>query len=172
MDIIIITYYPWPGLQTPSESNLILESLQPRHEHSACFAFNCSTPPSPIHNNIIIILYIINYYPFIFIYYLYIILCISLVSWLILSEIFPSAIKGRAIACISAANWAVNTLISFTFLSYVGEYKIHESTQECLSYTHRQPSPLHSRKSYGGMDVEGCYYVNRITSYQTIQHKQ
>ena len=47
------------------------------------------------------------------------------VFWLILSEIFPSSIKGRAAAFIGAVNWAINMLISFTFLDYLGGCDIY-----------------------------------------------
>nr|XP_056712496.1 solute carrier family 2, facilitated glucose transporter member 12 [Euleptes europaea] len=38
-------------------------------------------------------------------------------SWLVLSEIFPGGIRGRAIALTSSVNWGVNLLISSTFLT-------------------------------------------------------
>ncbi|XP_063165869.1 solute carrier family 2, facilitated glucose transporter member 12 isoform X2 [Candoia aspera] len=38
-------------------------------------------------------------------------------SWLVLSEIFPGGIRGRAIAFTSSMNWGVNLLISSTFLT-------------------------------------------------------
>ncbi|XP_067948554.1 solute carrier family 2, facilitated glucose transporter member 12-like isoform X2 [Watersipora subatra] len=41
------------------------------------------------------------------------------VTWLLLSEIFPSAVKGRAVAFIGAINWSINTLVSFTLLDYL-----------------------------------------------------
>lgn len=43
-----------------------------------------------------------------------------IVTWLVLSEIFPSSIKGRAVALVGAVNWSVNILVSFTFLDYLG----------------------------------------------------
>ncbi|XP_074642959.1 solute carrier family 2, facilitated glucose transporter member 10-like isoform X2 [Tubulanus polymorphus] len=36
--------------------------------------------------------------------------------WLILSEIFPSTIKGRAISLVTIFNWGTNLIISLTFL--------------------------------------------------------
>ncbi|RMC12969.1 hypothetical protein DUI87_10498 [Hirundo rustica rustica] len=42
--------------------------------------------------------------------------CIS-VSWLVLSEIFPGGIRGRAMALTSSMNWGINLLISLTFLT-------------------------------------------------------
>lgn len=38
------------------------------------------------------------------------------VTWLVLSEIFPTSIKGRAVAASSVLNWGANILISATFL--------------------------------------------------------
>ncbi|XP_060095717.1 solute carrier family 2, facilitated glucose transporter member 12 [Heteronotia binoei] len=38
-------------------------------------------------------------------------------SWLVLSEIFPGGIRGRAIGLTSSVNWGVNLLISSTFLT-------------------------------------------------------
>ncbi|NWI99128.1 GTR12 protein, partial [Crypturellus undulatus] len=38
-------------------------------------------------------------------------------SWLVLSEIFPGGIRGRAMALTSSMNWGVNLLISLTFLT-------------------------------------------------------
>lgn len=43
------------------------------------------------------------------------------VSWLVLSEIFPGGIRGRAIALTSCVNWGVNLLISSTFLTITGK---------------------------------------------------
>ncbi|NWU65526.1 GTR12 protein, partial [Pterocles burchelli] len=38
-------------------------------------------------------------------------------SWLVLSEIFPGGIRGRAMALTSSMNWSINLLISLTFLT-------------------------------------------------------
>lgn len=38
-------------------------------------------------------------------------------TWLILSEIFPAAIRGRAIAIATSANWAANVCVSASFLT-------------------------------------------------------
>ncbi|XP_042302815.1 solute carrier family 2, facilitated glucose transporter member 12 [Sceloporus undulatus] len=38
-------------------------------------------------------------------------------SWLVLSEIFPGGIRGRAMSLTSSVNWGVNLLISSTFLT-------------------------------------------------------
>ncbi|XP_030891430.1 solute carrier family 2, facilitated glucose transporter member 12-like [Leptonychotes weddellii] len=39
------------------------------------------------------------------------------VPWLLLSEIFPGGIRGRAMALTSSMNWGINLLISLTFLT-------------------------------------------------------
>ncbi|XP_078256346.1 solute carrier family 2, facilitated glucose transporter member 12 [Rhinoraja longicauda] len=39
------------------------------------------------------------------------------VAWVLLSELFPLGIKGRAVAFIGSLNWALNLLIALTFLS-------------------------------------------------------
>lgn len=38
-------------------------------------------------------------------------------TWLILSEIFPAAVRGRAIAVATSANWAANVCVSASFLT-------------------------------------------------------
>ncbi|XP_043932136.1 solute carrier family 2, facilitated glucose transporter member 12 [Protopterus annectens] len=39
--------------------------------------------------------------------------------WLVLSEIFPAGIRGRAMAITSSVNWGANLLISLTFLTVI-----------------------------------------------------
>lgn len=41
------------------------------------------------------------------------------VTWLLLSEIFPATIKGRAMSVSTSVNWAANLVISATFLRTV-----------------------------------------------------
>ncbi|XP_052776267.1 solute carrier family 2, facilitated glucose transporter member 12-like isoform X2 [Mya arenaria] len=38
------------------------------------------------------------------------------VTWLVLSEIYPAAVKGRAIAMATVFNWGTNLIVTFTFL--------------------------------------------------------
>lgn len=38
------------------------------------------------------------------------------ITWIILSEIFPPSVKGRAMASVTAVNWALNVGVSATFL--------------------------------------------------------
>uniref|UniRef100_A0A3Q3JS56 Solute carrier family 2, facilitated glucose transporter member 10 n=1 Tax=Monopterus albus TaxID=43700 RepID=A0A3Q3JS56_MONAL len=42
-------------------------------------------------------------------------------TWLLLSEIFPAGVRGRAFAFTNSFNWAANLLVTFTFLNVVGE---------------------------------------------------
>lgn len=44
------------------------------------------------------------------------------VTWLVLSEIYPMEIRGRAFAFCSSFNWAANLFISLTFLDLIGKY--------------------------------------------------
>lgn len=44
-----------------------------------------------------------------------------LVTWLVLSEIYPAEIRGRAFAFCSSFNWAANLFISLSFLDLIGE---------------------------------------------------
>lgn len=46
------------------------------------------------------------------------------VTWLVLSEIYPASIRGRAFAFCNSFNWAANLLISLTFLDIIGMYSI------------------------------------------------
>ena len=45
------------------------------------------------------------------------------VTWVLLSEVFPAATKGRAMALATSLNWLGNSLVSATFLSATGEEK-------------------------------------------------
>ncbi|KAF3689378.1 Solute carrier family 2, facilitated glucose transporter member 10 Glucose transporter type 10 [Channa argus] len=45
--------------------------------------------------------------------------CLRAVTWLLLSEIFPAAVRGRAFAFTNCFNWAANLLVTFTFLNVV-----------------------------------------------------
>lgn len=44
-----------------------------------------------------------------------------LVTWLVLSEIYPAEIRGRAFAFCNSFNWAANLFISLSFLDLIGE---------------------------------------------------
>jgi len=42
------------------------------------------------------------------------------VFWLLIAEIFPLALRGRAMSLATVANWAFNLIVSLTFLNLVG----------------------------------------------------
>lgn len=42
------------------------------------------------------------------------------VTWVVLSEIFPADVRGRAFAFSSCFNWAANLIVTFSFLSIIG----------------------------------------------------
>ena len=42
------------------------------------------------------------------------------VSWLLLSEIFPDNIRGRAVSIATVLNWGANLVVSLTFLTIKG----------------------------------------------------
>jgi MFS family permease len=42
------------------------------------------------------------------------------VFWLLISEIFPLALRGRAMSAATVANWGFNAIVSATFLDLVG----------------------------------------------------
>uniref|UniRef100_A0A8C4W3Z2 Solute carrier family 2, facilitated glucose transporter member 10 n=1 Tax=Gopherus evgoodei TaxID=1825980 RepID=A0A8C4W3Z2_9SAUR len=43
-------------------------------------------------------------------------------TWLVLSEIYPAGIRGRAFSFCNSFNWAANLLISLSFLDLIGMY--------------------------------------------------
>lgn len=63
-------------------------------------------------------------------------ICVSLpVVYVVLSEIFPMGVRGRAVSVVSAVNWATNLLISMTFLTFTGlltSLRFYES-ETCIS---------------------------------------
>lgn len=58
-----------------------------------------------------------------------------LVHWLLLSEIFPIGIRGRAMALTSSMNWGINLLISLTFLTLTGKDLLFSSNTFCAPRT-------------------------------------
>ena len=46
------------------------------------------------------------------------------VSWLLLSELFPVHIRGRAIAMATVFNWGANFIVALTFLNIMSKLKI------------------------------------------------
>lgn len=55
--------------------------------------------------------------------YLYVCVCVGPVTWLLLSEIFPAEIRGRAFAFITCFNWSANLLVTLSFLSCISKYQ-------------------------------------------------
>ena len=47
---------------------------------------------------------------------------LSAVSWLLLSEIFPAGIKGRAFSIATVLNWGTNLVVSLTFLDMLSKW--------------------------------------------------
>ena len=42
------------------------------------------------------------------------------VFWLLVAEIYPQAIRGRAMSLATLANWGANMVVALTFLTLVG----------------------------------------------------
>lgn len=49
------------------------------------------------------------------------------VTWLVLSEIFPTALRGRAISVATCVNWGSNIIVSVTFLDLLGTVGVGET---------------------------------------------
>ena len=65
-------------------------------------------------------------------------LIVFAVSWLILSEIFPASVRGRAISLATVLNWGTNLIVSLTFLDIIGTYlvnKLQKLTVICIQIT-------------------------------------
>ncbi len=67
------------------------------------------------------------------------------VTWVILSEIFPAATKGRAMALATSLNWAGNAFVSATFLDATGVVKPHFCAQGISNLLIYSFSHLHPR---------------------------
>ena len=68
------------------------------------------------------------------------------VTWVILSEIFPAATKGRAMALATSLNWAGNAFVSATFLDATGVVKPHFFAQGISNLLIYSFSHLHPRR--------------------------
>ncbi|KAJ6665616.1 hypothetical protein lerEdw1_001986 [Lerista edwardsae] len=66
-------------------------------------------------------------------------------TWLVLSEIYPAGIRGRAFAFCNTFNWAANLLISLTFLDLIG----------CCKETHSGKSVGIEEKSMRELSTKG-----------------
>ena len=67
------------------------------------------------------------------------------VTWVILSEIFPAATKGRAMALATSLNWAGNAFVSATFLDATGIVEQHFFAQGISHLVIYSFSHLHPR---------------------------
>uniref|UniRef100_A0A673UBJ1 Solute carrier family 2, facilitated glucose transporter member 12 n=1 Tax=Suricata suricatta TaxID=37032 RepID=A0A673UBJ1_SURSU len=71
--------------------------------------------------------------------------------WLLLSEIFPAGIRGRAMALTSSMNWGINLLISLTFLTVTGKDPLFASNTFCALRTNVRE--VHSPKRHFTVDI-------------------
>ena len=55
-----------------------------------------------------------------------------LVGWLVLSEIFPTPIKGRAFAATTVLNWGSNLVVSLTMLDLIGKISQNNEWLTCI----------------------------------------
>ena len=46
------------------------------------------------------------------------------ITWILLSEIFPPSVKGRAIATVTAINWALNFVVSISFVEISNAFSV------------------------------------------------
>lgn len=46
------------------------------------------------------------------------------VTWLMLSEIFPGSLRGRAFSVATCINWGANIVVSLTFLDVLSKFFI------------------------------------------------
>ena len=53
----------------------------------------------------------------------YVLLCI-VVAWLVLSELFPSHVRGRAISVSTVFNWGTNLVVALTFLNLMSKFSM------------------------------------------------
>ena len=54
------------------------------------------------------------------------------VGWLVLSEIFPTPIKGRAFAATTVLNWGSNLVVSLTMLDLIGMISQNNEWLTCI----------------------------------------
>uniref|UniRef100_A0ABI7XFU2 Solute carrier family 2, facilitated glucose transporter member 12 n=1 Tax=Felis catus TaxID=9685 RepID=A0ABI7XFU2_FELCA len=79
--------------------------------------------------------------------------------WLLLSEIFPAGIRGRAMALTSSMNWGINLIISLTFLTVTGKDLLFASNTFCAHRTN--VGEAHSPKRHFTVDL-----------FKTFKHKE
>ncbi|KAM7006313.1 solute carrier family 2, facilitated glucose transporter member 10 [Tautogolabrus adspersus] len=109
-------------------------------------------------------------------------------TWLLLSEIFPAAVRGRAFAFTNCFNWAANLLVTFTFLNFIDwiglsgmfflygviavaaavffHFMLPETKGKTLEEIDEE---LRSNRFYH--DDECCVIRNRTAKYQRVQYE-
>ncbi|XP_070758901.1 solute carrier family 2, facilitated glucose transporter member 10 [Enoplosus armatus] len=87
-------------------------------------------------------------------------------TWLLLSEIFPAAIRGRAFAFTNCFNWAANLLVTFTFLNFIdavglsGMFLLYGASAVAAVVFFYVMLPETKGKTLGEIDKELC--LNRF----------
>ena len=87
------------------------------------------------------------------------------VTWVLLSEIFPNIIKGKAMAIAVAAQWIANLLVSWSFKVMDGNSVLNAMFNHGFAYW-----------IYGGMSLLAVLFVIRFVpetkgkSLEAIQH--
>ena len=72
------------------------------------------------------------------------------VTWVLLSEMFPNAIKEKALATAVAAQWITNLLVSWSFKVLDGNSSLNAFSHHGFAYW-----------VYGGMSLLAAYFVHR-----------
>ena len=49
-----------------------------------------------------------------------VLLSLCIVSWLVIGEIYPSEVRGRAVSMATSLNWLTNFIVSQTLLDILG----------------------------------------------------
>ncbi|XP_044069197.1 solute carrier family 2, facilitated glucose transporter member 10 isoform X3 [Siniperca chuatsi] len=84
-------------------------------------------------------------------------------TWLLLTEIFPAAIRGRAFAFTNCFNWAANLLVTFTFLNFIdaiglsGTFLLYGMSAVAAGVFFYFMLPETKGKTLGEIDKELCF---------------
>ena len=73
------------------------------------------------------------------------------VTWVLLAEIFPNSIKGRAMGIAVAAQWIANLLVSWSFKVMDGNSELNAAFHHGFAYW-----------LYGGMSLLAAWFVARL----------
>uniref|UniRef100_A0A3Q0QU07 Solute carrier family 2, facilitated glucose transporter member 10 n=1 Tax=Amphilophus citrinellus TaxID=61819 RepID=A0A3Q0QU07_AMPCI len=96
-------------------------------------------------------------------------------TWLVLSEIFPAAIRGRAFAFTSCFNWAANLLVTFTFLNVIdviglsGMFLVYGLTAVAAAVFFYVMLPETKGKTLEEIDKELRLHRNTSPQYQRVR---